>query len=77
MSPETFVGPGFDFPKVTAPTLGVWSAGDRALTEGQMTRSSALVDGPWTYRQIADAGHWLQLDQPDTVNTLLLDFLRR
>jgi pimeloyl-ACP methyl ester carboxylesterase len=77
MSPETFVGPGFDFPQVTAPTLGVWGAGDRALTEGQMTRSSALVDAPWTYRQIADAGHWLQLDQPDTVNTLLLDFLRR
>jgi pimeloyl-ACP methyl ester carboxylesterase len=30
--------------------------------------------GPWRYERI-EAGHWLQLDAPDRVNGLLVDFL--
>jgi pimeloyl-ACP methyl ester carboxylesterase len=33
------------------------------------------VKGPWRYERVDGAGHWLQLEQPDTVNALLLDFL--
>jgi hypothetical protein len=33
------------------------------------------VTGPWRYERVEDAGHWLQLDAPDKVNDLLLDFL--
>ena len=33
------------------------------------------MTGPWRYERVEDAGHWLQLDAPDTVNALLLDFL--
>jgi hypothetical protein len=33
------------------------------------------VTGPWRYERIEDAGHWLQLDAPNKVNDLLLDFL--
>ena len=46
-------------------------------TEGQMTNSAAHVAGPWRYERIERAGHWMQLEAPDAVNRLLLDFLPR
>ncbi len=63
------------FPAVTAPTLGVWSSGDDYLLEEQMVRSADHVAGEWRYERIEGASHWLQLDEPDRVNALLLDFL--
>ena len=33
------------------------------------------MTGPWRYERVEGAGHWMQLDAPDTVNALLLDFL--
>jgi pimeloyl-ACP methyl ester carboxylesterase len=62
-------------PPVQAPTLAVWSDGDAYLTEEQMTRSAQHVAGPWRYERVEGAGHWLQLDAPDRVNALLLEFL--
>lgn len=35
--PETLVAPPLDLPPIQAPTLGVWSTGDRFLTEEAMT----------------------------------------
>ena len=55
--------------------MGVWSSGDFALTEVQMTGSSEHVAGPWRYERLEGPGHWLQLEAPDEVNRLLLDFL--
>lgn len=55
--------------------LGVWSDADPFLVESQMTGSAGHVAGSWRYARIAGAGHWLQLDQPDTVTRLLLDHL--
>ena len=55
--------------------MGIWSSGDFALTEAQMTGSATYVAGPWRYERIEGAGHWMQLEQPDAVNALLLDFL--
>jgi pimeloyl-ACP methyl ester carboxylesterase len=63
------------FPAVVAPTMGIWSSRDNFLTEEGMLGSAEYVDGPWRYERIEDAGHWLQLDAPDRVNKLLLDFL--
>jgi len=62
-------------PPVAAPTLGLWSSGDLYLTERQMTASESRVTGGWRYRRVEDATHWLQLDQPDLVNRLLLEHL--
>ncbi|MDX6234695.1 MAG: hypothetical protein QOH68_3813, partial [Nocardioidaceae bacterium] len=75
--PESLVGPGLDLPPVQAPTMGVWSTGDFALTEDQMTGSAAYVTGPWRYERVEGPGHWMQLEAPDEVNRLLLDFLPR
>ncbi|MFJ9828814.1 alpha/beta fold hydrolase [Streptomyces sp. NPDC101160] len=58
------------------PVMGVWSTGDRFLTERSMADTAGHVAGPWRYERVEDAGHWLQLDQPEKVNELLLDFLR-
>jgi pimeloyl-ACP methyl ester carboxylesterase len=71
----SWVGPPPALPKVTAPTMGIWSTGDFALTERQMTDSAAQVEGTFRYERIEGAGHWLQLDAPQRVNELLVDFL--
>ena len=55
--------------------MGVWSSGDIALTEGQMTRSAGQVAGPWRYERLDGPGHWMQLEAPEDVNRLLVDFL--
>jgi pimeloyl-ACP methyl ester carboxylesterase len=62
-------------PPVAAPTLGLWSSGDRYLTEDRMVRSVDHVTGPWRYARIEGASHWMQLDAPQRVNDLLLEFL--
>ncbi|MBI2709215.1 MAG: alpha/beta fold hydrolase [Actinobacteria bacterium] len=73
--PSTWVEPPLDLPGVQAPTMGIWSTGDFALTEAQMTGSARHVDGTWRYERIEGAGHWMQLERPDEVNRLLSDFL--
>ena len=75
--PESWVAPPVQLPPVQAPTMGIWSTGDGALTEVQMTDSAENVAGPWRYERLDGPGHWLQLEAPDQVNTLLLDFLPR
>jgi pimeloyl-ACP methyl ester carboxylesterase len=73
--PESYVAPPLELPPIQAPTLGVWSSGDMALTEGQMTRSAEQVAGAWRYERLDGPGHWMQLEAPDEVNRLLGDFL--
>jgi pimeloyl-ACP methyl ester carboxylesterase len=75
LHPRIWIEPPIEIPPISAPTLGVWSSGDIALTEAQMTGSPAYLDGPWRYERIEGAGHWMQLEQPDTMSKLLLGFL--
>ncbi|HEX3921467.1 MAG TPA: alpha/beta fold hydrolase [Streptosporangiaceae bacterium] len=75
VAPDTWIGPPLALPPVTAPTMGVWSSGDMALTETQMTDSAQNVTGPWRYERLDGPGHWMQLEAPDRVSELLLDFL--
>jgi pimeloyl-ACP methyl ester carboxylesterase len=74
-SPKTIVNPPPALPPVTCPVTGVWSSNDIALTEAQMIGSEQYVDGPWRYERIEGAGHWMQLDAPDELNRILLQFL--
>jgi pimeloyl-ACP methyl ester carboxylesterase len=62
-------------PAVAAPTLGLWSSGDDYLVEEGMVRSAEFVTGPWRYERIEGASHWMQLDEPELINGLLLEFL--
>lgn len=61
--------------QVVCPVLGVWSSGDVALVERQMTASEGFVDGPWRYERIEGAGHWIPVEAADRLNFLLVDFL--
>lgn len=76
MSIERLAGPPPDLPAIQAPTLGVFGARDPFLTEEAMARSGETVRGPWRYERFDEAGHWIQLDAPDQLNALLLEFLR-
>jgi pimeloyl-ACP methyl ester carboxylesterase len=75
VAPQSLIDPPLEFPLVSAPTMGVWSSGDVALTEKQMTGSTKFINGSWRYERIEGVGHWMQLEAPDKVNRLLLDFL--
>lgn len=63
-------------PLATVPVLGIWSSEDIALVEAQMVDTRNYVDADWQYRRIDGAGHWLQLDAPDQLNSMLIDYLR-
>jgi pimeloyl-ACP methyl ester carboxylesterase len=73
--PQAWVDPPLELPDVQAPTMGVWSTGDFALTEPQMTNSAQYVAGPWRYERLEGPGHWMPIEAPGEVNRLLLDFL--
>ena len=75
LPPESWAGPPPQLPPVQAPTMGIWSTGDFALSEVQMTDSASNVAGPWRYERLDGPGHWTQLDAPGQINQLLLDFL--
>jgi pimeloyl-ACP methyl ester carboxylesterase len=75
LAPQTLVSPPPELPPVQAPTMGVWSSGDIALLEGQMTDSARGVASTFRYERLDGLGHWMQLEAPDRVNDLLIDFL--
>jgi pimeloyl-ACP methyl ester carboxylesterase len=63
-------------PAVQVPVLGVFSTGDPALTEDQMTGSARYVRAEWRYVRLEGVGHWLQIERPDETTALLLDWFR-
>ena len=75
ITPDALVGPPMELPPIQAPTMGIWSSGDFALTERQMLGSSAFCANGWRYERIDGPGHWMQWESPDEVNRLLVDFL--
>jgi pimeloyl-ACP methyl ester carboxylesterase len=42
-----------------------------------MREQAACFGGPYEYREVPDAGHFLQREQSAAVNALLLDWLKR
>jgi pimeloyl-ACP methyl ester carboxylesterase len=75
VAPETLLTGPPPLPPVQAPTMGVWSSGDVALTEAQMTSSQQFVSGDWRYERVDGVGHWVPVEAPETLNRLLVDFL--
>jgi pimeloyl-ACP methyl ester carboxylesterase len=73
--PRSWVDPPLALPPIQAPTMGIWSSGDPALTEEQMKGSARYVAGPWRYERLEGPGHWVQLEAPGEIDRLLADFL--
>ena len=49
---------------VRIPTLGMWSDGEKYLTEKQMLLSEKYVEAPWRYHRINGASHWIPYEKP-------------
>jgi pimeloyl-ACP methyl ester carboxylesterase len=75
MAPEIELKPPSILPPVMAATLALWSTGDQYLNEDRMLASAENVAGPWRYVRVEGASHWMQLDAPEQINGLLLEFL--
>ena len=73
--PRPWSAPAWSCRRRRSPTMGVWGTGDFALTEVQMTGLAAHVTGSWRYERLDGVAHWMQLEEPEKVNELLLDFL--
>jgi pimeloyl-ACP methyl ester carboxylesterase len=67
----------FERGDVKGPVMGVWSSRDAALVERQMTDSARFCKAGLRYERVEGVGHWIPLEAPETLNPLLLDFLRR
>jgi pimeloyl-ACP methyl ester carboxylesterase len=64
LAPDTFVAPPSTLPPIEVPVLGLWSSGDYALSERQMTNSKAYCAKGFTYVRFEGQGHWLPLEAP-------------
>ena len=58
---------------VKAPTLVIWDEQDQALLTGNLDGLELFVEN-LTVRRIPDASHWIIHEQPDRVNTLMINF---
>jgi pimeloyl-ACP methyl ester carboxylesterase len=54
--------------------LGIWSSGDLALTEVQMTNSADYCAAGFTYRRFEGHGHWIPLEAPRELAAVIADF---
>jgi pimeloyl-ACP methyl ester carboxylesterase len=72
---ESLMAQSSGLPDLVVPAMGLFGTEDIFLTERQMIGSAAHVAAPWRYERFDGAGHWLQLEAPETVTTLLLDFI--
>lgn len=62
--------------KITAPTLIIWGEGDTALGKELTYNMDPLFKAPFRIHYIPNCSHWVQEEQPEAVNKLLLDFLQ-
>jgi pimeloyl-ACP methyl ester carboxylesterase len=71
---DAFFSPPPNLPHIAAPTLGVWTTGDGALGEKQMTGSAAFCDNGFTYERVEGHGHWLAYEAPSLLAQHLTNF---
>jgi epoxide hydrolase 4 len=60
---------------VSAPTLLIWGEQDIALGLSLTTGLEGWVPN-LTIKRLPDSGHWVQQEQPEQVNQLMLEFLK-
>jgi pimeloyl-ACP methyl ester carboxylesterase len=61
--------------RIQAPTLVVWGGEDRVVPPGYAKRFASALGGWVEVREIAEAGHVAELDQPERVAAAILGFL--
>ncbi|HEV7959026.1 MAG TPA: alpha/beta fold hydrolase [Acidimicrobiales bacterium] len=73
VAPNAFVAPPPALPPVEVPVLGIWSSGDFALTERQMTDSANFCASGFRYVRV-EGGHWIPIDDATTVSREIVEF---
>ncbi|EMR9627563.1 alpha/beta hydrolase, partial [Vibrio parahaemolyticus] len=65
-----------DLGVVQAPCLGIWSEHDHYLGEKQMKDSVHFIgeNASFEFVRVNDATHWVQLDKPQEINEVVLQF---
>lgn len=74
LGPDAFVAPPPVLPEIAMPVLGLWSSGDFALTEHQMTDSAEFCAKEFRYVRIVGVGHWIPLEDPARVSREITEF---
>ncbi len=74
--PEAFVADPPVLPPIAVPTLGVWSTGDFALSERQMSNSRDYCTAGFHFERLEGFGHWLPLESPQVASDVLINFVR-
>ncbi|MEL7199173.1 MAG: alpha/beta hydrolase [Pseudomonadota bacterium] len=64
-----------DLPKLTIPTLVIWAMDDLALPPENLDGLEEIID-PLTIHQVANCGHFVPWEAPDTVNAAMEAFLK-
>ncbi len=75
LPPGAFVSGPPVIPPILAPTLGIWSSADVALTETQMLESAPYCVNGFTYVRLEGLGHWMVLEDPLRVAKVVRAFL--
>lgn len=63
------------YPKVTVPTMGLWSAGDTYLLEEHMQQSADHVAADFKYVRLSSGSHWCMIDNPTETNKAIMEWL--
>ncbi len=74
VAPNAFVVDPPTLPPVSVPVLGIWSSGDFALTERQMTNSASYCASGFEYLRLEGFGHWVPLEAPHELSRAVIDF---
>ncbi|EAW34640.1 alpha/beta fold hydrolase [Lyngbya sp. PCC 8106] len=62
--------------KVKSPTLVLWGKEDEFFSHKLLEGLDRLIAAPFKLQLVADCGHWIQQEVPQTVNRELISFLR-
>ena len=61
--------------RIGSPTLLIWGENDVALGKELTYNMEPLFEGTFRIQYVPDCSHWVNEEQPELVNRLLLDFL--
>ncbi|WP_236978567.1 MULTISPECIES: alpha/beta fold hydrolase [Mycobacterium] len=61
---------------IPVPCLFIGGTADPVLSFTRTDRAAAAITGPYREVMIDGAGHWIQQERPEEVNTTLLEFLK-
>ncbi|WP_066897387.1 alpha/beta fold hydrolase [Mycolicibacterium houstonense] len=68
-------GPGSSPPKITVPTLYVWSDRDIAITAKPAHDTARYVTGPYRFEVLGGASHWIPEEKPAEVAEMMVQWI--